>query len=313
VTLNDGSSASNIGMPVALGRPNFTAEVAATTATPKPTNSGPTLQPWMHGDVAAAWASGFRGQGVTITVVDDFTSASRNSGNLGTGQQVLRHGEWTRLEASLIAPSSTMRTHDFASGRAVALTPSRLNVLNLSYGMMARAGFTASQIRWSAQETSIITYARNGNAVIAKAAGNDAVAVGAANRSGNTDYLNLALVGTRSTIFVGALDRNGAVNNRANLASYSNFAGSNTTIQRQFLTVGVRGDLTNLYGTSFAAPVVAGYAAVLGSKFTTATPVQITNRLLDTARQDTIRNYNAAIHGRGEASLARAIAPTSIR
>ena len=52
--------------------------------------------------------------------------------------------------------------------------------------------------------------------------------MGTVNRSGNVDYLNLALVGTRSTIFVGALDRNGAVNNKANLASYSNFAGRAT-------------------------------------------------------------------------------------
>lgn len=309
VTLGGGQSAS----PMAMTHRGLSPEAGVTRTTSAPKSAAPTLQPWMHGDVAGAWASGFRGQGVTITVVDDFTSRNVSGGNLGTGPQVLRHGEWTRLEASMIAPSSTTVAHDFASGRAVALTPNRLNVVNLSYGMMARAGFTASQIRWSAQENSIITHARNGSAVIAKAAGNDAVAVGAANRSGNTDYLNLALVGTRSTIFVGALDRNGAVNNKANLASYSNFAGSNTTVQRQFLTVGVRGDLTNLYGTSFAAPVVAAYAAVLGSKFTTATPTQIANRLLDTARQDTINNYNAAVHGRGEASLARAIAPSSIR
>jgi hypothetical protein len=68
----------------------------------------------------------------------------------------------------MIAPASTMATQDFASGRAVALTPNRLNVLNLSYGMMARSGFTAAQIRWSAQENSIITHARNGSAVIAQ-------------------------------------------------------------------------------------------------------------------------------------------------
>ena len=305
-----GDRASDAVLPFALDRSDAAPTVSATKTT---TAAQPPLRSWMHGDVAGAWSAGFRGQGVTITVVDDFTSRSRNSGNLGTGTQSLRHGEWTRLEASMIAPSATMASHDFYSGRAVALTRNRLNVLNLSYGMMAQAGFTASQIRWSAQENSIITYARNGSAVISKAAGNDAVAVGAANRSGNVDYLNLALVGTASAIYVGALDRNGSVDNRANLASYSNFAGSNTTVQRQFLTVGVRGDLTNLYGTSFAAPVVSGYAAVLGSKFTTATPVQIANRLLDTARQDTINNYSASVHGRGEASLSRAIAPASIR
>lgn len=290
------------------------ATAAKKTTTNKTTAAAqPTLRSWMHGDLASAWAAGFRGQGVTITVVDDFSSNSRYSGNLGTGKQSLRHGEWTRLEASMVAPSATMASHDFNSGRSVALARNRLNVLNLSYGMMAQAGYTASQIRWSAQENSIITYARNGSAVISKAAGNDAVAVGTANRSGNVDYLNLALAGTASALYVGALDRNGSLDNKANLASYSNFAGNDATIQRQFLTVGVTGNLTNLYGTSFAAPVVSGYAAVLGSKFTTATPVQISNRLLDTARTDTINNYSASVHGRGEASLSRAIAPASIR
>jgi hypothetical protein len=51
----------------------------------------------------------------------------------------------------------------------------------------------------------------------------------------------------------------------------------------------------------------------LGSKFKSATPLQITNQLLSTARKDTIRGYNPAIHGRGEASLTRALAPVTIK
>jgi subtilisin family serine protease len=68
-----------------------------------------------------------------------------------------------------------------------------------------------------------------------------------------------------------------------------------------------------LYGTSFAAPVVSGYAAIVGSKFTRATATQISNQLLNTARQDTIANYSATLYGRGEASLSRALAPLSIK
>ena len=275
--------------------------------------SAPVLQAWMSPEIAGAWSLGFKGQGTTLTVVDDFSSKSVFSGNLGTGRKSLRHGEWTRLEATMIAPSATAVSHDFSSGRSVALASGGLNVVNLSYGMFAKAGYSASQIGWSAQEISLISHASGGAAVIAKAAGNDAVAIGRANRSGNVDYLNMALVGTPSTIFVGALDRNGTTTQKASLASYSNFAGSDPVVQNHFLSVGVRSDLTGLAGTSFAAPVVSGYAAVLGSKFTTATPAQISNRLLDTARTDTIQNYNAALHGRGEASIGRALAPASIQ
>jgi subtilisin family serine protease len=281
-------------------------------ATARSTTSVPPTQNWMQSDVGGAWAAGYTGKGTSITVVDDFSSASRFSGNFGLGRQTQRHGEWTFQEAHMIAPSATMAKQDFNSGKSVKLAKKRLNILNLSYGMYGRAGYSANQIRWSAQETSLINYARNGQAVIAKAAGNDGVAVDHATRAGTQDYLDLALVGAQSAIFVGALTTNGSTAAPASLASYSNFAGTNTTVQSQFLVVGVEANETGLSGTSFAAPIVSGYAAILGSKFTAATPTQITNRLLETARQDTLRNYDPSVYGQGEASLSRALAPISI-
>ena len=62
---------------------------------------------------------------------------------------------------------------------------------------------------WSAEEASIISYATKGTAVVSKAAGNDSVAVGGIAGS-QQDYLDLALVGKASAIFVGALDGNGS-------------------------------------------------------------------------------------------------------
>lgn len=267
---------------------------------------------WMSTEVGDAWAKGYKGKGVTITVVDDFRSASLLNGKLGASNQRLRHGQWTAMEAGMIAPLAGMATQDFNSGTAVRLNKG-LNVLNLSYGMMAAAGYSASQIRWSAQENSIISYAKNGTAVISKAAGNDGIAVLGRNARGQTDYLNLALKGTKTAIYVGALNTNGTKAAPATLASYSNTAGTDAAVQKQFLVVGVEGHKTGLYGTSFAAPVITGYAAVLGSKFTKATPVQITSQLLNTARRDTIKGYKAQLHGRGEASLTRALAPVAIR
>jgi subtilisin family serine protease len=270
------------------------------------------LQGWMSGDVGTAWSQGYKGQGVTITVVDDFKSQSGYYGDLGTGTKLLRHGEWTRLQASMIAPKATMRAKDFTSTSAVSLARG-LNVLNLSYGMFANAGLTNSQIGWSSRESSIISYATKGSALVSKAAGNDGIAVGGVTAGGKQDYLASALVGTKSAIFVGALTTNGSTTKPASMASYSNFAGADPTVQSQYLVVGVEGHKTGLYGTSFAAPVVAGYGAILGSKFTKATPTQITNQLLTTARKDTVRNYDAFTYGQGEASLARALAPKSIR
>ena len=273
---------------------------------------GQSTYSWMSQEVGKAWNSGYKGQGATITVVDDFSGDSPFSGNLGTGGQLQGHGDWTALQASMIAPEAMVAQRNWSS-EAVALAQGRLNVLNMSYGMYARSGYGVNRISWSGQEQSIINYAKTGAAVIAKAAGNDAVAVGRANRSGNVDYLNLALKGAPSAIYVGALSSNGSTTAKASLASYSNYAGSDSTIQKNFLVVGVKGDTTGLYGTSFAAPIISGYAAVIGSKFTAATPTQIANQLLTTARTDTLRNYRASVYGRGEASLTRALAPVSIK
>jgi len=271
--------------------------------------SAQTAQSWMSTDVPAAWASGYTGAGKNIVIVDDFSSATRYTSNIGAGTLTQRHGEWVRDYADAIAFDARLSLHDFASRKTVALQANTLNILNLSYGMYARSGYSPTQIGWSAQERSIINYATAGSAVIAKAAGNDAGIIAAGNSKGTTDYLNSALVGKQGTLFVGALTRNGTPTAKASLASYSNRPGSNPTIQNQFLAVGVQ---TGLQGTSFAAPIVSGYAAIIGSKFTSATPKQVVNQLLSTARQDTILNYKPDLHGRGEASLARALAPVSI-
>jgi len=270
------------------------------------------LQSWMNPDIAGAWAAGYKGQGTTMTFVDEFSGSDPFSGNWGTGAKTQLHGYWTSQEAALIAPSATVVLKNFNTTNAVTLAPKGLNVINLSYAMFAKAGYSVNQIGWSNQEASIISYAKTGKAVISKAAGNDSVAMGTRTASGLQDYPGDALIGAQSAIFVGALTTNGTTAKKASLAYYSDTAGSNTAVQSHFLVVGVQASTTGLAGTSFAAPIITGYAAILGSKFTTATPTQIANRLLTTARKDTLVNYNAATYGMGEASLANAVAPNKI-
>ncbi len=277
------------------------------------TATGPVVRGWMSSEVGAAWNSGFKGQGTTITVVDDIAGRSGVfSGKLTDTVLTQSHGKWTSLETGLIAPSATVKQLDYSSGTAITLATKGLNVINASYGLMATAGYSLSQLRFDVTNQSLIADAA-GKAVVVKAAGNDAIAVGGRTASNTSDYLNLALRGSASAIYVGALNTNGTTTAKATMASYSNTAGSDTVIQNRFLTVGVAGNQTGLYGTSFAAPIVAGYAAILGSKFTTATATQVSNQLLNTARTDTISGYNAAVYGRGEASLTRALAPVSIK
>ncbi|MGZ3218040.1 S8 family serine peptidase [Paracoccus sp. T5] len=267
------------------------------------------LQPWMSPEIADAWTQGYKGQGSHVTVVDDFKSRSRYWGQLEPRVQRLRHGQWTAKQVSLMAPSARVKRQDFGDNRAIKLRRG-LNIFNLSYGMMAVENLS---VRWNPRERSIIKHAQGGRGVAVKAAGNDAIPIGAVNSMMEVDYLARDLVGAASAIFVGALDAHGRPDQRANLASYSNYAGDDAAVQSQFLVVGVTGAQTGLYGTSFAVPIVSGYSAVLSSKFPQATPAQVASQLLSTARTDTINNYTAATHGRGEASIARALAPVAIR
>lgn len=296
---------------------------------------------WMHPDISAAWNDGYTGQGVSITVIDDFSSSDFLTGRVqdidGDKQEDIQsftHGGWTALQASLVAPGATMYEQDFTARGAVKLR-SGFNVLSLSYGMLTTAGYSVDQIRWGRREQSIVDAASAGTALVSKSAGNTwGLAVGEpfVDGNGNTlqDYLALDLIGTPSTIFVGALVDNPDSVSTGVMASYSTIAGSNPLVQAQFLVVGVEagGTISDefanygascgstlgtcLYGTSFAAPIVSGYAAIVSSKFPGATPTQVANQLLQTAREDTIFGYNSSVHGQGEASLSRALAPISI-
>jgi subtilisin family serine protease len=123
---------------------------------------------------------------------------------------------------------------------------------------------------------------------------------------------------------VGALDKNGTVASKATIATYSNYAGANTAISDRFVTaygnmpwttgsVKINGSNFGVeQGTSFAAPLVAGYAAVIGQKFPNLDAVKISSIILDTARYDTLScnpNCDVTLYGKGEASLSRALAP----
>lgn len=260
-------------------------------------------QAWMSPEVGVAWSQGYLGQGVRINMIDDFgASCDRIYGRC--------HGAWTTWQAQSVAPLASVITHEQGGG-VVGLITASLNVFNLSYGLY-------SPLASSASEVALVGYAQSGRAVVVKSAGNNGIPVGAAVPSGEyrgrIDNLAVSLAGQPSAILVGALSKNGTTTSPASMASYSNVAGTSPVVQRNFLVVGVDSSaLGSLAGTSFAAPIVSGYAAIVGSKFTTANAAAVANQLLNTARTDTVSGYNAATYGRGEASLTRALAPASIR
>jgi subtilisin family serine protease len=176
-------------------------------------------------------------------------------------------------------------------------------------------------IKFFSGVTSVANISNISNAVITQAAGNDKL---------DSKYTLTALALAENSIVkqrllvVGALDKNGTTSNKATIASYSNYAGSNVAISDRFVTangtmpwsagsVKINGSNFGVRsGTSYAAPLVAGYAAILMHKFPNLDAVKTSSIILDTARYDTLTchpNCDPTIYGKGEASLSRALAP----
>lgn len=269
---------------------------------------------WMHKDVKKAWSQGYYGQKVTVTVVDDFKSDDTLTGALDGVEVTSTLGYFTRKTVDMHAPLADIRAKDWTQTDKKVGLKKGLNVVNAGYWVFK--GGSA----WDAQNASIIKHATEGKAVVVKSAGDYGKAVGdlfwcntCETPGWRTDQLATALVGSKSAIFVGALEKHGTTNSKAKIAISSNFAGTNKKVQKRFLVVGVDTSKHGFGGTNLAAPIISGYSAILGSKFKGASATQISNQLLSTARTDTILSYNKAIHGMGEACLSCALAPKKIK
>lgn len=281
----------------------------------------PKYYDWMSGEVkTSGWDKGYSGQGTQIVVFDFFSSTDPFYAKLDGVSVNARHGSHVGKTTRLLAPNSTLRYVDYYNTQmtAMPIDKNKINIINASLGLFTDKDLIKpGEVFGNTLVRDMISHAKNATAVVVKAAGNDSVNMGDALTSGTKadkeDGLNTSLVTSNSVIYAGALSNFGTVANKASMASYSNKAGNDVEFQKRFLVTGVRSYKIGYGGTSFAAPIISGYASIVGSKFKTATPTQITNQLLNTARTDTLMNYDPAIYGKGEVSLTRALAPVSLK
>lgn len=183
-----------------------------------------------------------------------------------------------------------------------------LGVINLSLGSdIPTSGRTFDQVM---AEVSRFPLSRV-DAVITVAAGNGGAPCATQDLNGcNSIAVAMAYqpATAASTIVVGATSGSGS---SENIATYSTRAG--VLAQRFVLAPGDEGT-PNVVGTSFAAPRVAGIAAILKQKYPSLTAAQIANVILLSASKD-INNDGvddftgvSPIYGHGKASLTRALA-----
>jgi hypothetical protein len=190
---------------------------------------------------------------------------------------------------------------------ASSLLYQSLKVVNLSLG-----GTSTNRVANQASYAAQLAYANASvvpDAVFVKAAGNSSCTINLSNCDPSNPVFHNSPQYKDKSIIVGALNQSGG-----SIASYSNKAGTYADI---FLVADGRGiykssSATYEEGTSFAAPRVTGYVAILRQKFPNLDAIKSSSVMLDTARYDTLTCYpncDPAIYGRGEASLSRALAP----
>jgi subtilisin family serine protease len=183
-----------------------------------------------------------------------------------------------------------------------------LGVINLSLGSdIPTSGQTFSEVMAEVSKFPL----QRVDAVITVAAGNGGAPCATENLNGcNSVAVAMAYqqATSASTIVVGATS---GVGSSENIATYSTRAG--VLAQRFVLAPGDEGS-PNIQGTSFAAPRVAGVAAILKQKFPGLTSAQIANVILLSASKD-INNDGtddftgvSPIYGHGKLSLTRALA-----
>ncbi|WP_024850536.1 S8 family peptidase [Hydrogenovibrio kuenenii] len=106
----------------------------------------------------------------------------------------------------------------------------------------------------------------------------------------------------------------GATYDNKNLASFSNYAGTDTDVQSRFVVAPAKSEVTNGYstlytvGTSGAAANVSGALAVMKSRWQSLTGVQLEQIILDTANRS-FSGYDVTKFGQGIVDLNAAFSP----
>ncbi len=300
-----------------------------------------------HTEVLEAWRKGWTGKGVNILMEDSLSRAHGATTTILANRYAIASNFYgfnystnagiINVDGTAASPSSIV-----SFGVVNASYGANLKELIGRTGPWTDTELSNAAIAFSSSAQRTInrfigtTTFNNFNytdAVIVKSAGNDAIPSDKAplvKALADNSTINPRL------LIVGALNVAGSTSAPATLAnSYSNFAGSYAPVSSRFLvasgttpfgtgdialngipiagtTFDDNGVQLSAAGTSYAAPRVSGYVAILRQKFPNLNAEKSSSIMLDTARYDTLScnpNCNPAIYGKGEASLSRALAP----
>lgn len=307
---------------------------AAPTPTPTP-DPEPQVDPirnmeyWLDEyGVKTAWKT-TRGEGTTIAVIDtgigegaeemkdavvggaDFSGIGTPDGRTPIGDSDSDHGSWV---GSLAAARGT------GGGKGMVGVAPRAELLSLSVGFTDDATVpfvdqVAEAMRWAVDHgadvinlsftTNTLDWDPKWDDAFLYAAENDVVVIVAAgNRQSGTEE-----VGAPATIpgvlTVGGVDREGRASNSA---STQGITIGVSAPSEELLGLSANGDLVIWEGTSGAAPLVAGIAALVRSAHPDLDAANVINRIIKTADPAAAqRTVPSALYGYGTVNAAAAV------
>jgi hypothetical protein len=293
-------------------------------------------------EVKAAWEQGWTGKGVNILLVDAYADQYYYHGVTtmmitdliapGASKYGLHYGTTAYKWKSPTDTVKDINGIDITSKTSMGvvnasfgfnywewkLNPEKSEDIKTAFEILAKQGHAEA---WKNVFNGTISV-KNLNvsdAVIVQGAANDSAS--AANQPYVYIYATDPNINPRLLV-VGATESDGTLTSKTSLANYSNKAGDDPIVADRFLVANGNApydsinigdyDISNAKGTSYAAPRVAGYVAILRQKFPNLNAEKSASILLDTARYDTLTCYPNCpvnIYGKGEASLSRALAP----
>ena len=274
-----------------------------------------------------AWET-TRGAGVTIAVIDtgigrgpvefdgavvggaDFSGRGSADGRSPVGAVDSNHGSWVGSLAAArgtgggagmlgVAPEATLLSLSvgFGSSSSVPFVDQVADAIRWAVDNGAdviNLSFTTNTLEWDRSWDSAFLYAFQKDVVIVVAAGN---------RGTGTDE-----VGAPATIpgvlTVGGVDRNGKASVEA---STQGIAIGITAPSEELLGVSADGQLVVWNGTSGAAPIVAGVAALVRAAHPDLDADNVINRIVSTARSTAATRSNRALYGYGLIDAAAAV------
>ena len=264
---------------------------------------------WIKNDVKHAWIRGYTGEGVNISVIDNFRNPYYTD---------IAHGD---VVSAIVGGRGSVAGMD-TIGIAADANVRRIDRAAYHNGRRSLTGYGEDIINISASDRSVRIPSNPNNALITKSAGNDGCTIGG---SCNRSSQSLVSQHGDNVLVVGALAKDGAINHYSNRAgSVSNnfvvddgWAELDTQVNYYQWRRGedgwdrvVTGSTSSYYtaGTSFSAPRVAGKAAIIKSKFRNLDGAGIAN-IIKTTADDLGAPGVDSVYGHGRVNLTRALSP----